>query len=208
MALLDAAVACAKAGLAAPLLATLVWLLGVWSARGAACAPRHHCRPPLAGPLPLIRHTCSTLPHTCLNPAKPRPAAPRAPAAAYGTRRWTDDAAWARFPPDFGCDDSKVLDSCTRSQIAWLLLPPALIGAFAIPLLYLSARADRGAAHGGGAEKPPPRREGRLRRALRAQLPPARFWAWWCGGISGADAAVVALWLAVNAIWLAAILKR
>jgi hypothetical protein len=33
-----------------------------------------------------------------------------------GTWRWRDSAAWERFPPRFGCDDRKLLDSCTARQ--------------------------------------------------------------------------------------------
>jgi hypothetical protein len=137
---------------------------------------------------------------------------------SVGTRRWSDDAYWARFPPDFGCDDSTIWDACTARQAGWLLLPPAAAGALAILYLYLRASAEAG--HGGGraagdagapgspARAPPRRRLGLLGRAAAAQLPPARLWTWWCGGISGADAAVVAGWLLVNGLWLGSILKR
>lgn len=148
---------------------------------------------------------------------------------SYGTRIWSDDRHWRLFPPDFGCDDSKVLgDPCTRSSLLWLLGPPAAAGLIAVAALALvgsggggegehgddgsgsgSSGAKRRSSHvtvaGGGGG-------GRLRRwlarAASAQLPPVRFWAWWCGGLSGADAAAAALWLLVNGLWLGAILKR
>ncbi|GBF98331.1 ferric reductase [Raphidocelis subcapitata] len=126
-----------------------------------------------------------------------------------GTWRWRDDAAWQHFPPRFGCDDKALLDArqnvsfkpAATPQAAWLLAPPALAGAAAIALLWLQSAA------GGEAAAAPPRL-GLLGRAAAAQLPPARFWAGWCGGLSGADAAVVAFGLAFNGLWAAAILGR
>jgi hypothetical protein len=147
----------------------------------------------------------------------PPPCAPIAPAPArkatlvwlvsIGTRRWTDDAAWAKFPPDFGCDDGAVWDGCTARQAAWLLLPPAAAGAAAVLYVYARAAAAAAAAAGGAPARRAPRL-GWLGRAASAQLPPARLWAWWCGGLSGADAALVGGWLLVNGLWLGAILKR
>jgi hypothetical protein len=98
------------------------------------------------------------------------------------------------------------------AQLAWILLPPFAAGVFAIALVWLRSgqehAADADANAGAGKPPAPPPRAGWLGRAAAAQLPPARFWVWWCGGLSGADAAVVAVWLTVNAVWLAAILKR
>ncbi len=98
-------------------------------------------------------------------------------------------------------------DPCTLRQLAWVALPPAaggLLAILAVALTAVAVKDQHGEAEKGGGG----RARGWLRRAANTQLPPARFWVWWCGGMSGADAALVALWLAVNGIWLSAILTR
>lgn len=47
-----------------------------------------------------------------------------------------------------------------------------------------------------------------VRWALAYQLPPRRFLADWCGGLSAGEALLVAAWLAVNAWWLGQGLAR
>jgi hypothetical protein len=42
-----------------------------------------------------------------------------------------------------------------------------------------------------------------LSRCLDWQLPPRRFWSWWCGGIDLRDAVVLAFVLAFNAWYFA-----
>ena len=41
-----------------------------------------------------------------------------------------------------------------------------------------------------------------VKRILHYQLPPRRFWFWWCDGFQVYDALVVALWLAINVIYV------
>jgi hypothetical protein len=72
--------------------------------------------------------------------------------AVAGTWRWRNDAAWAHFPPDFGCDDSAVLDSCTLQQMVWLVVAPALLALGAAGAIAAAAALQLSGA--GGHVKP------------------------------------------------------
>lgn len=118
-----------------------------------------------------------------------------------GTARWRVDAYWRTFPPDFGCDDTQLVDGCEYTSLwyLWLLVVVATLAS--ILILQLTSFS----AH---AAKASPRRLVWLRRWGSYQLVPRRFWAWWCGGLNVHDAVAVLTWLAINATWMYFILHR
>jgi predicted ferric reductase len=104
------------------------------------------------------------------------------------TRRWRDDAAWATFPPKFGCSDDRVLDACTAALVSWLSAVPAVATLAACLLVAASHCA------------PPPSHRRRL--FAQRQIPLLRsFWSRWCGGLSRQDALLAAGVLLINAAW-------
>lgn len=104
------------------------------------------------------------------------------------------------FPPDYGCDSRLLLDTCTLQQLLYMWLVPAVLAFSCLGLLVLRAHL---ATH-----KHEHHRRGPLGRMSTRLLPPRRFWAWWCGGMSVSDALAVAFWLAFNAAWGVAVLTR
>lgn len=71
--------------------------------------------------------------------------------AFFGTENWRTDAYWRTFPPDFGCDDSKLLDLCTLKQLAFLWLAPAVLAFAALSLLVLHAILEKHSHRSGAA---------------------------------------------------------
>jgi hypothetical protein len=110
------------------------------------------------------------------------------------TRRWRDDAYWRRFPPDFGCDDTKLLDACTARAVVASLYAPATA---TLAATFLTAAAATLLPHLPSASG----LSNRLRLDSQRQLPPSSFWSWWCGGFSAQDAALVAGALLINGAW-------
>jgi hypothetical protein len=111
--------------------------------------------------------------------------------SVVSTRRWRDDQAWRRFPPDFGCSD-ELLDPCTLASAAWLAIVPAagtLAACLLVGLLASSSWSSPSAANN-------------PTYWWQRQVPFARhFWSRWCGGLSRQDALCVLLVAAVNAAW-------
>lgn len=56
-----------------------------------------------------------------------------------GTQRWGKDEYWSRFPPDFGCDDTILLDSCSLQQLLYMWLAPTVLALTAVGLLAIRA---------------------------------------------------------------------
>jgi hypothetical protein len=102
------------------------------------------------------------------------------------------------FPPDYGCDDRLLLDSCTLQQLLYMWLAPAVLAFSCLGLLVLRAQLNTHEQH----------RRGPFGRLSTRLLPPQRFWLWWCGGLSVSDALAVAFWAAFNAAWAVAVLTR
>lgn len=118
--------------------------------------------------------------------------------------------SWAisrNTPAELGCSTTVVLDTCIGEQFAWMLLPPAIAGLLAIALVWLE-ETDFKKGCKAGKQPQKPARAGWLERAAQAQLPPARFWSWWCGGLSMVDVGLVAVWMVINAVWLYKVLTK
>ena len=116
--------------------------------------------------------------------------------AVVATRQWRDEAAWATFPPDFGCDEEKLLDACTLERVAYLHWLPTIAALSACCLAAAAAALSLPAA---------------ARLASQRQLPLVggrAFWARWCGGLSRGDALLVAGVLLINAAWAASLGSR
>ncbi|WIA44569.1 hypothetical protein OEZ86_007294 [Tetradesmus obliquus] len=116
--------------------------------------------------------------------------------AFFGTERWRNAEHWRHFPPSFDCDDTKLLDSCTLRNLLFMWAAPALLAAAALGLLVLRAVLQK-EGHGSTTSK-----------WSAMLMPPRRFWLWWCGGLSLADALVVAAWAAINVAWMFAMMDR
>ena len=118
-----------------------------------------------------------------------------------GTDKWRIDRYWQHFPPSFGCSDDQLVDACELRQLLYFWLTPAIAVLAAIFIVYLKTRT-----HPHGSGNAANRRASS--RTWANLLPPKQFWSWWCGGLTIKDAALVAAWLGINAMWMALILHR
>lgn len=56
-----------------------------------------------------------------------------------GTEHWRNGKFWRKFPPNFGCDDTVLLDRCNLEQLLYMWLGPVVLALAAIGLLALRA---------------------------------------------------------------------
>jgi hypothetical protein len=115
-----------------------------------------------------------------------------------GTEKWRVDRFWQHFPPSFGCHDDQLIDLCEARQLLYFWLTPAIAVIAAVLIAYVKPKYHPHDQHATKAQS----------RTWAKLLPPKQFWSWWCGGLTYKDAAAVAIWLGINAMWMAFILRR